>query len=139
MNRVIEGKRYDTTTAKLLAEVSENYPRDFDYCEEKLYRTKSGQFFLHGWGGAKSRYGEWHGNTGGAGEQIMPFSEDDAREWAELHMDADAYEKVFGAITEDSVKISADISESAKAQVDAIKARTGETTGALIERLLAKE
>lgn len=137
MNKVIKGKKYNTDTAKLLA-ASDNgtLPNDFAYVREELYRTKSGHFFLYGYGGGNSVYGEWRGNSGGPGEKIMPFSLDDAQEWAEKNLSGNEVEEIFGKLKEGKVKITADISESAKNVLDGIKKETGESTGELLERLL---
>ena len=43
-----------------------------------------------------SRYAEPVGDMRGAGEKIIPMTENEAREWAEAHLDADEYVSVFG-------------------------------------------
>ena len=49
MKKIIEGKVYDTETADCAAEWSSPHTRsDFHYCEEGLYRTKKGTWFLAG-------------------------------------------------------------------------------------------
>ena len=51
---------------------------------------------------------------------IIPLTYDDAREWAESHLDADDYESIFGEITENdrgqilSLSISAAAAERAR-------------------------
>lgn len=103
MKKIINRKLYDTTTSELIAEWSNGRSlRDFSWCREELYRKKTGEFFLHGEGGPKSRYVRYiddHNWTGD--EQIIPMTYDEAADWAERHMDADAYQQVFGEITED--------------------------------------
>ena len=67
MKKVIDGALYNTDTAQMMGDWDNGlYANDFGFCRERLYRTKSGKYFLHGEGGANSRYGEWHGNSGGS-------------------------------------------------------------------------
>lgn len=97
MKKVINGKLYNTESAKKLGYWSNGLGYDdFAFCEETLYKTKSGQYFLHGAGGGNSKYGEWHGNSGGPGEVIRPYTEADAKEWCEEHLDADEYISIWG-------------------------------------------
>lgn len=102
MRKIIEGKKYDTETAAKLAEWDNRLPvNDLDHCTEALYQTKNGTFFLHGEGGANSPYcSQREGGGRGPGETILPMSEDEARRWAELHIDADDYEEIFGEVEE---------------------------------------
>jgi len=53
------------------------------------YKTKSGEYFLHGKGSELSRYGTWRGNNGNTGEKIIPLSRADAEEWARKNMPRD--------------------------------------------------
>lgn len=102
MNKVINGKRYDTDRAKMLAERTYSDPGDFRYLREVLYVKRTGEFFLFGEGGPMSKYREWindHSWTGG--EAIKPMTEQEARAWAEQYLDGDEYEKIFGEVEED--------------------------------------
>lgn len=87
MKRVIDGKRYDTETAQRIAEASSTCgPSDFRYWSEALYKTPRGAFFLHGKGGAMSRWSEPVGSDArGGGSGILPMSVEDAREWCEAN------------------------------------------------------
>lgn len=97
MKKVIKGRVYDTETAKRVGYWDNGYrSNDFAYATEQLYRKKTGEFFQYCWGGAKSKYGEWHGNEGGPGELIKPFDEEQAKEWAEEYLDGDDYMAIFG-------------------------------------------
>jgi hypothetical protein len=97
MRKVINGRTYNTETSKLIGRWSNgHYTNDFAYCSEDLYKNTRGAYFLHGEGGGNSKYGVWHGNSGGPGEQIIPLTADGAQEWAEKHLDADDYEAEFG-------------------------------------------
>lgn len=47
---------YNTESATTVAEWCNNLPRsEFDYCEETLYRKRTGEYFLYGEGGAGAR------------------------------------------------------------------------------------
>jgi len=97
MKKIINGALYNTDTAKCIGDWDNGlYGNDFGFVRERLYRTKAGKFFLHGEGGGNSKYGEWHGNSGGPGEEIRPYAPHEAREWAEEHLSADEYAAEFG-------------------------------------------
>lgn len=141
MQKIINGKKYDTGTA---AEVAEwhNIPdvTDFEYCSETLYRKRTGEYFLHGEGGARSRYAVSHGNNEwGGGESIEPLTYEAARRWAEEHMGAEAYEAEFGEVSEDGGMVAATfrISESTRAKIQREASRRGITQGEVIEALAA--
>lgn len=127
MRKIINGKRYNTDTAKRLGNwESDLDPQDFRHEEESLYRTKSGQYFLYCFGGPSSRYGERTGpNSWSSGEKIQPFSVSDARNWAKEHLDGFEYEAIFGEVSEDAediqatVRIPAILAEKLTARQDA--------------------
>lgn len=102
MKMIINGRKYDTETAKMVGYWSNNYSySDFNYCEERLYKKKTGEYFLYGEGGAMSKYSVSCGqNTWGSGQTIIPMKESNAREWAEKHLSVDEYEKLFGEVKE---------------------------------------
>ena len=136
MRKVINGKRYDTSTAKRLAERDNgNFTSNLDLVVETLYRTKSGNFFIHGEGGARTIYGKWVADNQVGGEQIVPISLDGAKEWAEKHLDGNEYEEIF--TVEDTVKFSADLSQPDKEKFDELKKELGLSAGELISRLMA--
>ena len=97
MKKIINGKLYDTETAKRIGVDSYSNTRDFHYWSEELYVKRTGEYFLHGEGGPASRYAKAvDGNSWTGGEKIIPMSDKAAREWAEEHLDADDYEAAFG-------------------------------------------
>jgi len=102
MKRIINGKKYDTETAKEVGYWSNGHSySDFSYCCERLYRKKTGEFFLFGEGGAMSRYSRSCGqNEWCGGADIIPMTEQEARNWAERHLDGDEYEAIFGDVEE---------------------------------------
>ena len=97
MKKIIGGKKYDTETAKQVSKTWSAGEGSLGWTEETLYRKKTGEYFLHGEGGPQTRYAEAYGQSGWTGgERIMPLTYDEASEWAEQHMDADAYIAAFG-------------------------------------------
>lgn len=141
MKVIKNGKKYDTETAKKIAEWSNNYNyRDFQWCEETLYRKRTGEYFLHGEGGPMSKYAESCGNNSwSGGSRIIPLTYEAAIKWAENHMDADDYENEFGTVTEDDSKttitISITVSNAEIIRREASKA--GISISAYIEKLIA--
>ena len=104
MKKVINGKRYDTETAALVAADSYSHPGDLGYWSEEIYRTKRGNWFLAGEGGAMSKYARAVGqNEMGGGNAIIPLTKSDALSWLEAHTsDSESYEKYFTDVVEDA-------------------------------------
>jgi hypothetical protein len=104
MKAVIEGKRYDTTTAmKIGSGGGMAYPGDFHYIYEALYITPRGNFFLAGEGGPLSRYGRpAHGGGTCGGEGIVPVTKEEALLWCESQLPTDQYEEFFPDMIEDA-------------------------------------
>ena len=136
MKKVINGTLCDTNTAKKLGEDSYSNPGDSQYWVETLYRTKSGKYFLHGEGGAMTKYAvcvaqnEWSG-----GEKIIPLDLDSAQRWAEEHLDGDEYIRAFG---EPEERTTVMISAATKAKLSDIKAKTGKSFGDIVADAVAK-
>lgn len=106
MKKVINGRRYDTSTAQKIGEFdSGHFATDFEFFEESLYRKKTGEFFLHGSGGAFSKYSHALGNNSrGGGSAIVPLTEDEARAWVEERLDLETYEELFGEVEEEQAE-----------------------------------
>ncbi len=122
MKKIINGRRYDTTTAKEIGNASySGSVTDFQWWDETLYLKRTGEFFLYGKGGPMSEYkrmisqNEWSG-----GEKIIPLSIEEAKEWAEKYLDADEYEALF-EVEEDKTLISIWIPDSVKADADKLR------------------
>jgi hypothetical protein len=106
MKKIINGKRYNTKTAKELAHIgNRNDYNDFNFWRETLYVKKTGEYFLLKEGGANSKYGVWNGNSGGYGEFIEPILFDNAKKWAE-QLDGDEYETIFGDVIQEDVEMN---------------------------------
>ncbi len=101
MKKIINGKKYDTETATKLGEDCHGYRNDINFWSEELYRKKTGEFFLYGEGGARSQYGvQVSQNSWGGGENIIPYTEDEAKRWCENHLSVEEYEAIFGEVEE---------------------------------------
>lgn len=97
MKEIINGKMYNTETAKCVGSDQYLYPGELYYCRETLYRKKNGEYFLHGEGGPASQYSvEVSPNNWSSGKRIIPMDIDEAKEWAEKNIDTDEYVAEFG-------------------------------------------
>ena len=107
MKKVINGKLYDTEKAAKMASWENNQDyTSFNHLEETLYRKRTGEYFLHGAGEARTKYAQrYEDNMWGHGEQIIPLTVKAAQEWAEEHLDVDDYERIFGTVDEDAEDI----------------------------------
>ena len=91
MRRIINGKAYDTDTAKQIAKYDNGLlPDDFDYIEETLYLKKTGEYFILGEGGARSKYSV---------TTFVPITEESAKKWVEEKANG-LYEEIFGECEE---------------------------------------
>jgi hypothetical protein len=98
VRRVIDGKIYDTNNAEEIANWDNCRPANvFNYCDESLYRTKKGVFFLSGVGGPLSHWSRCDGGNeryGGSGMRVLSVEE--ARSWCEDHrVTAEVIEEYF--------------------------------------------
>lgn len=142
MKKIISGKVYDTDTARELGSwANAGHWGDFGHMEETLYRKKTGEFFLHGEGGPATKYAEAVGqNEWSGGARIMPMSFAEARSWSEEHLEADVFEAIFGAVSEDDSRIQVCYSLSA-ATVETIKRKAAElgiSASAYIDKIVAE-
>ena len=98
MKKIINGSRYNTETAQRLGTHETGLPGDINHRGQELYRTKAGKYFIYLYGNGFPKPDGWWG----WGEEITPITEDAARQWAEQHLDGDAYEAAFGEVVEDA-------------------------------------
>jgi hypothetical protein len=141
MKKIINGKLYNTETAREVARWSDGMSwRDFSHVEEVLYQKRTGEFFIHGQGGPASRYAE-RAATGGwdSGDKVIPLTWEEAREWAEEHLDADEYQEIFGEVAEDDSRVTQVLSLSTSAVETAKRAaaQAGVSLSAYIEGLIS--
>jgi hypothetical protein len=94
MKKIIEGKRYDTQTAIHVANHWNGRARsDHRFDETDLYRTRSGNWFLAGFGGGMSR---WSGSSGTFESGLKPIDADEARKFLDEAGLTDLAEQHFG-------------------------------------------
>lgn len=139
MKKIIDGKLYNTQTAKLLGEDSYSNPSDFNYWIESLFQKRTGEFFLYGEGGPMSRYAQTTGpNEWSSGGEIQPLTAENARQWAEKHLSADEYESIFGEISEDDSKknVTFSLTKGAIELLARMAAETGKTRSELVEEMI---
>ena len=107
MQQTIANKVYDTDTAKGLGNWRRGISSERGYISETLYQIDSGDYFLYGEGGPRSRYAKRVApNTWGYGERILPFTTEEAHAWADTHLTENAFDKVFGANATDEILTS---------------------------------
>jgi hypothetical protein len=98
MKRIIDGLRYDTEKATEIAKWHNGASDgDFNRCEETLYKTKAGAFFLCGEGGAMSSYATSVRGGRGGGEEIIPMSREQAIVWCENREETECLETHFAS------------------------------------------
>lgn len=141
MKKIIDGKVYDTLTAEQVGDWW-NKETSFARCYEALYRKRTGEFFLYGEGGPRSKYAiscgdnEWSGS-----EKIIPLSYEAAQKWAEEHLDGEEYEKIFGEVVDDDTRayITLSLSKSAVEQAKRNASKNGLSLSAYIESLISQK
>lgn len=141
MKKIINGKVYSTETAQEVGSWSNSLSyRDFNHCEETLYRKKTGEYFIHGVGGPRSPYAEHTVNSWSGGSAIRPLTFDEARKWAEEKLSAEEYEAIFGEVSEDETDclISAIIKASNRERIRRAVEQSGKTIGAILDELIEK-
>jgi hypothetical protein len=141
MKKIINGKVYNTETAQEVGSWSNHMGyRDFNHCEETIYRKKTGEYFLHGEGGPRSPYAEHTVNGWGSGEVIRPLTFEEARKWAEEKLSAEEYETIFGEVSEDETDclISAIIKSSNRERLRRAVEQSGKTIGTILDELIEK-
>lgn len=141
MKKIINNKVYDTATAKKVGEWYKNWEDQMYRVTEELYRKRTGEFFLYGYGGPGSKYGVSSGNGNwSSSEEIIPLTYESAQKWAENYLDGDEYEAIFGEVVEDDTKtmVAIYIQSSKAEQYKRAAAQAGMSLTAYLESLLNK-
>lgn len=95
MEKIIDGKRYDTDKAKWCGEWY-NGESGVHRIVETLYQKKTGEYFLQGDGEADTKYSKHIGNNQFVGTiKLIPLSDAEAHAWAEAHLSAEMISKIF--------------------------------------------
>lgn len=100
MKKVINGKMYNTETAKYIGNYWYSSQGKFDHVSEDLYQKRTGEFFLYGEGGPLTRWAEVDSDAAYEGNGIKPLTIDEAKQWVEEHLDGDDYVATFGEVEE---------------------------------------
>lgn len=101
MKKIINNKMYNTETATMVASYNNGCSMsDFCHFSEELYLKKTGEFFLCGSGGAMSKYARPFDNGWSGSSQIIPMTENAAKEWVMDRCDTDTYINLFGEVEE---------------------------------------
>ncbi len=102
MKKIIDGKLYDTDTAKELCDLSPIgfSSSDFRWEDTRLYVTKKGAFFIAGEGNAMTRWAKTVGDTRSGGEGLQLIDEAEARDLIERHGSIELFTEVFGSAVE---------------------------------------
>lgn len=96
MKKVIDGKLYNTETARLIKTIGADTITDINQWGAKLYQTKKGEYFLHRYSGANSC--EAIKTTSGSyidGENIYPANLENIAQWVDSHYDEWVFERLF--------------------------------------------
>lgn len=126
MKKIINGKVYDTDTAKEVGAWDNGIYGSFDSVSACLYRKRTGEYFI-----------EKHDCYTGATIEKMSYEK--ARQWAEEHLDADTYLGEFDAVADDdsTVTVCYNIKECTRDLVENECRKTGETRSTVIDRIVA--
>ncbi|MFZ0255644.1 MAG: hypothetical protein WAN46_08365 [Gammaproteobacteria bacterium] len=82
MRWIINGELYDTRKADCIAAWDNGHHCPHPYhCEESLYRTGEGKWFLWGMGGAHSVWAQRIGKDDVSGEGMRILTEREAKQW----------------------------------------------------------
>lgn len=101
MKDIINNKMYNTETATKIESWDNGYSHVHpNHITETLYKKKNGEFFLHGVGGSYTQYAEEYGDFSRNGEQIIPYSIEDIKDWLIEHTFIDCYIDFFGDVEE---------------------------------------
>lgn len=137
MQKIIRGKKYNTDTAKEVCCYSNNLPfGGFDWVQETLYVKRTGEYFLHGKGGARSKYAVPDGDFMGGGSKIIPLSEKEAQAFVEENGDTETYEKFFGEASEGETRTTIILSETAKKKLQRLALEKRVSISQIVERLI---
>lgn len=95
MQKIINGKKYDTQTAVACGTYVE--PILFTECKAfiTLYQKANGEYFLYEYWREMIFIVEVRRDA-----RIKPLTEEEARKWAEKHLSVYEYENAFGQVSE---------------------------------------
>lgn len=131
MKKIINGKRYDTETAREVGRYTNTGNQsDFNWYSERLYCKRTGEYFLYGRGGPMTRWSHQEDqNTTSGGSGIEPMTESEAREWAERSLDADEYEAEFPVVPDDDLPLTGSAIRAAREAVNMTQRQLADKMG----------
>ena len=142
MKRIISGKKYDTETAEEVAESTHGSKSSYAYYEETLFRKRTGEYFLYGYGHGDSRYAKQVCGDFGPGSEIIPLTYEQARSWAERELSVDEYESIFGEVSEDGceqdIVISLRVSQATRERLRRMASEAGKSQGDIVDELVSR-
>lgn len=104
--KIINGKKYNTETAREIGSYSNSQDRrDFSQFGETLYCTPNGNYFLVGQGGPMSKYSRETGQNSwsGSDDNFQPLTRQEALSWCEDHdIDSAVIESEFADLLKDA-------------------------------------
>lgn len=131
MKKIISNKVYDTETAELVATYRDSS------CAERLYRKRTGEYFIHGRGNSDSKYAVWKGNGVSGSEQIIALTPKEAETWGRAHLNRQQYDDVFGSGSESQKQtISLSLPVGAVKALKNAAAEQGRTSSAVVASLI---
>lgn len=114
MKKTINGKLYNTDTARLIGTYNSGVEDHLFGWYESLYAKRTGEFFIYGEGGPASKYAVHTSFERTVGsEKIFPLSYDEARAWAEKYLSEDTYKAEFGVADDDGTSVTLHLNLSA--------------------------
>ena len=96
MGKISHGKKYNSDTARIIAYyhnidgIRILQCNDAKFFEKTLYKKRNGEYFICTEGN----------NRSGVEIGIEPMSEEGAKRWSEIYLDADEYESIWGEVEE---------------------------------------
>jgi hypothetical protein len=96
MQKVINGTKYDTDSAELVAQhMSRKLYSDNDCASESLYRTEKGNWFILADASSELKYGNRDCKVVGEKKWLVPFTEEKAQRWLERNDQFEQLNKWF--------------------------------------------
>jgi len=98
MRKIINGKMYNTETAKALVYYNNGLSyTDINHWRATLYKKRNGEFFEEGTGGANTVFGHSCGdNTRCGGSKIIPLTIEEAKQFVIDNGSTEEYINIFG-------------------------------------------
>lgn len=140
MKKVIDGKVYDTETARLVGEYEYDIANNLNYLIERLFCKKTGEYFMYGEGGPRTPYAKRLGDDRwSSGVAIVPLTPDEARGWAEKHLDTDIA-LADGDKQQEAGRVTMNLTVAAqtKARLETAREETGLSISKLVDAIVAE-